>query len=217
MESPPQTSALIWRCSLMEVRWCRVLLSNSSHLFQDALVEELLQLLVTVVDAELLKAVVLKVLCKYISYTMCVRAKWTITGSFLRWCELSKRALLLFCPLRKNKLSNQQFFFSLKPSNRNISLSFKDTFSIKTLKFWCFVVVVVVIIVILTKASDVQDADEVGGGVEGEALVDSGHHVVKQTAVHGLCQGVPGIVGLLDFERHSGENTKITGLNKSEI
>lgn len=69
---------------------------------------------------------------------------------------------------------------------------------------------------ILTKASDVQDADEVGGGVEGEALVDSGHHVVKQTAVHGLCQSVPGVVGLLDFEWHSGKDTKI-GLNKSEI
>lgn len=70
---------------------------------------------------------------------------------------------------------------------------------------------------ILTKASDVQDADEVGGVVEGEALVDSGHHVVKQTAVHGLCQSVPGVVGLLDFEWHSGKDTKITGLNKSEI
>lgn len=172
MESPPQMSALIWRCLLAEVRWCRVLLSNSSHLFQDPLVEELLQLLVTVVDAELLEAVVLKVLCKYIRYTMCVRAKWTITGSFLRWCELSK-----------------------------------------TSKFWCLFV----IIVILTKASDVQDADEVGGGVEGEALVDSGHHMVKQTAVHSLCQSVPGVVGLLDFEWHSGKDTKITGLNKSEI
>jgi hypothetical protein len=32
-----------------------------THLLQDALVEELLQLLVAVVDAELLKAVVLKV------------------------------------------------------------------------------------------------------------------------------------------------------------
>ena len=35
-----------------------------SHLLQDALIEELLQLLVTVVDTELLKAVVFKVLCR---------------------------------------------------------------------------------------------------------------------------------------------------------
>ena len=37
--------------------------ASGPHLLQDALVEELLQLLVAVVDAELLKAVVLKVLC----------------------------------------------------------------------------------------------------------------------------------------------------------
>lgn len=61
---------------------------------------------------------------------------------------------------------------------------------------------------ILTKTSDVQDADEVGGGVEGEALVDPGHHVVEQAAVHGLRQGVPSVVGLLHFERHSGEDTQ---------
>lgn len=35
-----------------------------SHLLQDALVEELLQFLVAVVDAELLEAVVFKVLCE---------------------------------------------------------------------------------------------------------------------------------------------------------
>lgn len=61
---------------------------------------------------------------------------------------------------------------------------------------------------VLTKASDVQDADEVGGGVEGEALVDSGHHVVEQAAVHGLRQGVPSVVSLLHFEWHSGKDTQ---------
>lgn len=60
---------------------------------------------------------------------------------------------------------------------------------------------------ILTKASDVQDANEVGGGVKGEALVDPGHHVVEQAAVHGLPQGVPSVVSLLHFEWHSGKNT----------
>lgn len=39
-------------------------MNDSSHLFQDALIEELLQFLITVVDAELLEAVVFKVLCK---------------------------------------------------------------------------------------------------------------------------------------------------------
>lgn len=38
--------------------------NDGSHLLQDALVEELLQFLVTVVDAELLEAVVFKVLWK---------------------------------------------------------------------------------------------------------------------------------------------------------
>lgn len=37
---------------------------TGSHLLQDALIEELLQFLVTVVDAELLEAVVFKVLCE---------------------------------------------------------------------------------------------------------------------------------------------------------
>lgn len=65
----------------------------------------------------------------------------------------------------------------------------------------------------LTKASDVQDAYEVGGGVEGEALVDSGHHVVEQAAVHGLRQGVPSVVSLLHFEWHSAK----THRDKSEV
>lgn len=59
--------------------------------------------------------------------------------------------------------------------------------------------------VIPTKSSDVQDADEVGGGVERETLVNSGHHVVEQTAVHGLGQRVTSVVGLLHLQRDSGE------------
>lgn len=42
----------------------RRLILPPSHLLQDALIEELLQFLVTVVDAELLEAVVFKVLCE---------------------------------------------------------------------------------------------------------------------------------------------------------
>lgn len=57
-----------------------------------------------------------------------------------------------------------------------------------------------------TEAGDVQDADEVGRGIEGEALVDSGDHVVEQAAVDGLPQGVAGVVGLLHFERNSVED-----------
>ena len=44
--------------SLSLIYWFSV---SFSHLFQDALVEELLQLLIAVVDAELLKAVVLEI------------------------------------------------------------------------------------------------------------------------------------------------------------
>lgn len=51
-----------WKLGVDFVLWNR--LNVNSHLFQDALIEELLQFLVTVVDAELLEAVVLKVLCK---------------------------------------------------------------------------------------------------------------------------------------------------------
>lgn len=58
-----------------------------------------------------------------------------------------------------------------------------------------------------TKASDVQDPDEVGRGVEGEALVDPGDHVVEQAAVHGLRQGITGVIGLLHFEGHSDKDT----------
>lgn len=57
-----------------------------------------------------------------------------------------------------------------------------------------------------TKASDVQDTDEVGWGVEGEALVHSGHHVVKKAAVHGFGQRVPGVIGLLHFQWHPVKN-----------
>lgn len=58
-----------------------------------------------------------------------------------------------------------------------------------------------------TEASDVQDPDEVGRGVKGEALVDPGDHVVEQAAVHGLCQGITGVIGLLHFEGHSDKDT----------
>lgn len=60
----------------------------------------------------------------------------------------------------------------------------------------------------LTKASDVQDTNEVGRGVKGKALVDPGHHVVEQVAVHRLRQGVPSVICLLHFEGHSGEETQ---------
>lgn len=56
----------------------------------------------------------------------------------------------------------------------------------------------------LTEAGDIQHPDEVGGGFEGEALVDPPDHVIEEAAVHGLGQGVPGIVCLFHLQRHPG-------------
>lgn len=56
----------------------------------------------------------------------------------------------------------------------------------------------------ITKPSDVQHPDEVGGSLEGETLVYSFDHMIKEAAVHGLGQGIAGIVCLLHFERHPG-------------
>lgn len=56
----------------------------------------------------------------------------------------------------------------------------------------------------ITKASDVQHPDEVGGGLEGEALVYPFDHMVKQAAVHCFGQGIAGIVGLLHLQRNPG-------------
>lgn len=50
---------------------------------------------------------------------------------------------------------------------------------------------------VITKPSDVQHADEVGGRLEGEALVDTFDHMIEEAAVHGLGQRVPSIVRLL--------------------
>lgn len=58
---------------------------------------------------------------------------------------------------------------------------------------------------IITKAGDVQHSDEVGGRLEGEALVHSLDHVVEEAAVHRLGQGIAGIVRLFHLERHPGE------------
>lgn len=60
--------------------------------------------------------------------------------------------------------------WKLHPAHRDlIGLLLSKCYCYSVKKFWRT----------LTKASDVQDADEVGGGVEGEALVDPGHHVVE--------------------------------------
>lgn len=56
----------------------------------------------------------------------------------------------------------------------------------------------------LTEAGDIQHPDEVGGGFEGEALVDPPDHVIEEAAVHGLGQGVPGVVRLFHPQRHPG-------------
>lgn len=59
-------------------------MNDGSHLLQDAFIEELLQFLVTVVDAELLEAVVFEVLCKTQiearSQRCCVTIKESLTS-----------------------------------------------------------------------------------------------------------------------------------------
>lgn len=50
---------------------------------------------------------------------------------------------------------------------------------------------------IITKPSNVQHSNKVGGGLEGEALVHSLDHVIEEAAVHSLGQGIAGIVCLL--------------------
>lgn len=49
---------------------------------------------------------------------------------------------------------------------------------------------------LITKSSDVQHPDEVGGRLKGETLVYSFDHMIKESAVHCLGQGIPGIVCL---------------------
>ena len=66
-----------------------------------------------------------------------------------------------------------------------------------------------------TEASDVQHSDEVGGGLEGEALVDPGDHVVEQPAVHRLGQRVARVVGLLRLQRNPAETQGIMGVELS--
>ena len=66
-----------------------------------------------------------------------------------------------------------------------------------------------------TEASDVQHSDEVGGGLEGEALVDPGDHVVEQPAVHRLGQRVARVVGLLRLQRNPAETQGIMGVRHS--
>lgn len=63
----------------------------------------------------------------------------------------------------------------------------------------------------LTEASDVQHADEVGGRIKGEALVDPFDHMIKEPAVNGFCEGITGIVGLFHLQRHPGEEQSGTG------
>lgn len=58
---------------------------------------------------------------------------------------------------------------------------------------------------VFTEAGDVQHSNEVGGRLEGEALVHSLDHVVEEAAVHCLGQGIAGIVGLFHLQRHPGE------------
>lgn len=61
----------------------------------------------------------------------------------------------------------------------------------------------------LTESCNVQYSDVIGGALEGKALVDPGHNVVKEADVEGLGQGVPGVGRLVWFqgntERGGGE------------
>lgn len=63
----------------------------------------------------------------------------------------------------------------------------------------------------LTEASNVQHADEVGGRIKGEALVDPFDHMIKEPAVNGFGEGITGIVGLFHLQRHPGEEQSGTG------
>lgn len=58
---------------------------------------------------------------------------------------------------------------------------------------------------LITEAGDVQHSDEVGGRLEGEALVHSLDHVIEEAAVHCLGQGVASVVRLFHLQRHPGE------------
>lgn len=60
-----------------------------------------------------------------------------------------------------------------------------------------------------TKAGDVQHTNEVRRRVEGEALVDSGNHMIKETAVDGFSQSVTCTTGLLHLQRNPGEYKKV--------
>lgn len=55
-----------------------------------------------------------------------------------------------------------------------------------------------------TKPSNVQHADEVGRVLEGETLVHSFDHVIKQAAVDCLGQSITSIVCLFHLKRHPG-------------
>lgn len=61
---------------------------------------------------------------------------------------------------------------------------------------------------LVTKTSDVQHPDEAGRGLKGEALVDSFDHMIKEAAVHGLGQGISGVVCLLHLQRHPKGHAK---------
>lgn len=63
----------------------------------------------------------------------------------------------------------------------------------------------------LTKSSDVQHADEVGGCIKGKALVDPFDHMIKEPAVNGFGESIAGIVGLFHLQRHPGEEQSGTG------
>lgn len=56
----------------------------------------------------------------------------------------------------------------------------------------------------ITKPSDVQHSDEVGRVLEGETLVHSFDHVIKQAAVDRLGQSIAGVICLFHLERHPG-------------
>lgn len=61
-----------------------------------------------------------------------------------------------------------------------------------------------------TKASDVQHTNEVSRRVKGEALVDPGDHMIKETAVDGFSQSVTCTGGLLHLQRNPAEDNKST-------
>ena len=62
------------------------------------------------------------------------------------------------------------------------------------------------------ESGDVEDADVVGGPLEGDALVDLGHDVVEEAGVGRLGQRVPSTRSLVRLQRHHDHRPLVPAL-----